>query len=320
MYIFYFSSFNGLHQFTLYAIIIIHKCVNESVIEWRGASLRLSQSRSYARRETDYFRKSLPPIPSSHFKTLTPQFQDRDSPTIHAQSLRPTVLVTFPFMAFSAEKLTVEDTNLDAEAHNAPPVRYLSLDDVYSASGSSILMSKKIKARKLPLAVESLFDDQKSKDGGIIDPSGIQRRERAPLAFVYSRRSKRQRIDGPQDLSFFDELVAREKLACQQQLVKVEICDDLGEYGGSKENGFKVEQLSIKKKKNSGGELMKLGVDSSRTKSLDRLRLRETRGRNVSGRGEFGRTKRKKVDPATFRDDKAMPTKKRWVRLAFRIP
>ncbi|GLT65668.1 hypothetical protein SLA2020_380850 [Shorea laevis] len=86
-----------------------------------------------------------------------------------------------------------DDTAIDVHTAGGTPIRYLPLDHVYSAtspccvsvsvsaSGSSNVMSKKVKARKL--IVDDFDNDPNSKPS--LPP------HRPPLIHVYSRRPKR---------------------------------------------------------------------------------------------------------------------------------
>ncbi|OWM70979.1 hypothetical protein CDL15_Pgr013160 [Punica granatum] len=224
----------------------------------------------------------------------------------------------------SGEEEEVDDTNVDVLTSGS--IRYLSLDDVYSAtspaSGSSALMSKKVKARKL----ESCPDDPRSCRSGCIaeerSQSQSQRRrarDNSPLLHVYSRRSKRPRPDDAmQSQSFYDLLVSRAELAAARP-VKAEHCeDDCERDGGRISGGSDTGELVKKKKKRKSfsGELLKLGVDSSVLLCLDGPRLRENRNHNLSNSGNHKPVKRK--NSADMQNvDEGIRNKKRWVRLSF---
>ncbi|KAL5781988.1 hypothetical protein ACOSP7_007017 [Xanthoceras sorbifolium] len=103
-------------------------------------------------------------------------------------------------MAFPYHKSKQEDNNNNnIDIHNTgTPIRYASLDRVYTAcvtGGSSNVMSKKVKARKLSI---NHFDDPDLK------PS-LSRKP--PILHVYSRSSKR-----PRHSSFFDSLLSHYQL------------------------------------------------------------------------------------------------------------
>ncbi|KAL3572554.1 hypothetical protein D5086_026458, partial [Populus alba] len=119
------------------------------------------------------------------------------------------------------------------------PIRYVSLDRVYSAAslcGSSNVMSKKVKARKL---LPHHHDDLHHPRGDH-PPS---------LLHVYSRRSKR----APRP-AFFDSLVSR--AAEPKEAVKSDFCEF--------EEESMIELNKEKKRRRAGSkELLKLGVDSN---------------------------------------------------------
>ncbi|XP_020218632.1 histone-lysine N-methyltransferase ATX2 [Cajanus cajan] len=89
-----------------------------------------------------------------------------------------------------------DDATVDVHATRGTPIRYLPLDHLYSAtspcrvaaSGSSNVMSKKVKARKLTLAH---FADHHRKTTSS-PPTSSSLPPKPPLLFVYSRRRKRR--------------------------------------------------------------------------------------------------------------------------------
>ncbi|XP_031271305.1 histone-lysine N-methyltransferase ATX2-like isoform X2 [Pistacia vera] len=186
-----------------------------------------------------------------------------------------------------------DDTNIDI--HNTgTPLRYASLDRVYSAcvsssaSGSSNVMSKKVKARKL---VVNHLDDSDFKLS-VAKP---------PIVHVYSRRSSKH----PHS-SYFKSLLSR-------QTVKHEICE--------LEDKIDVDLRVLKKRRLGSSELEKLGVDSSVLRSFNGPRLRDCRNSNKANNfnlysaSNSGSLKRKQRDSKTILSISS--TTKRWVRLSF---
>ncbi|KAK4778260.1 hypothetical protein SAY87_018447 [Trapa incisa] len=232
-------------------------------------------------------------------------------------------------MAFSAETLAEsaaaapggeDDTGIDTLSSGS--ARYLSLGDVYSAtspaSGSSILMSKKIKARKL----ENCPDGIKSAsgcEGSCIDEERIRRRPRdnAPLLHVYTRRNKRPRIDdSKQGCSFVDLMVSRAKLNAAKP-AKVEPIEEF-ERGGIDVAGVSSTDELVntkKKRKPFNGELSKLGLDSSDHIDFKGPRLRENRNHMEINSQKRKSTRNKFVGTQSM--DGGVQDKKRWVRLSF---
>lgn len=188
-------------------------------------------------------------------------------------------------MAFH-RKQQDDDTNIDI--HNTgTPIRYASLDRVYSAcvsssaSGSSNVMSKKVKARKL--VVNPLDDPDFSKP---------------PIVHVYTRRSNKH----PHS-SFFKSVLWR-------QPVKQEICE--------LEDKIDVDLRVLKKRRLGSSELEKLGVDSSVLSSFSGPRLRDCRNSNKTNHfnlyssSNSGNLKRKQRHSKTILS--TSPSTKRWVR------
>ncbi|KAJ4841207.1 hypothetical protein Tsubulata_043984 [Turnera subulata] len=197
-----------------------------------------------------------------------------------------------------------EDGDINIDNHHTAddtPLRYVPLDRVYSAAslcsvgGSSNVMSKKVKARKLLL---------RPHDGGA-DP----RAHAPPLRYVYSRRPKRYLRAAPTP-SYFDSLLSR-----------------AGEAGGAVElvGEEVVEEEKAKKRRIGSNELVKLGVDSSALRGLDGPRLRDCRNHTVDSNANCGRDskikglkRRKKLDSAENPNGvlSLPPASKRWVRVA----
>ncbi|KAL6191383.1 hypothetical protein ACLB2K_037774 [Fragaria x ananassa] len=192
-----------------------------------------------------------------------------------------------------------DDVPIDVDTAAVAPIRYLSLDHVYSAtspcvsaSGSSNVMSKKVKARKLNHFDSDDVSDHHHKP---LPPPPPPLPEHKPeVVLVYSRREKRPRH------SFFDALVAR----AQPKAVKVEAVDE-DEY----------VRLKKKRKESKFGssELVKLGVDSNVLLALSAPpRLRECR---VSNQKPEKSSSKKRI--SSVKAEKVPPSMKRWVGLSF---
>ncbi|KAM1270596.1 hypothetical protein ACFX13_032479 [Malus domestica] len=188
------------------------------------------------------------------------------------------------------------------------PLRYLSLNHVYSAtspcvsaSGSSNVMSKKVKARKL-----DDFDD--GNGSGNDGDQNLQKPSPKPsIVNVYSRRAKRPRHCS----SFFDALLARNEPA-EVKIEEVEIDDVDGEF----------ERVSETKKKRKLGfnELLKLGVDSSILSNLEGPRLRDSRSNPKlvgSKKGDKLRLKKRNSSANCEKILSDSPSVKKWVGLSF---
>lgn len=198
---------------------------------------------------------------------------------------------------FDEEGEAEEDINVDT--HTDAPLRYVSLDRVYSsaslcvtASGSSNVMSKKVKARKL------LVPD-------IDDP----RLDRPPILHVYSRRPKRLRHSPPTP-SFFESLILRAAELVPKLPVKTEFCG----FEDSIDNNLKRKN---KKSRIASSELIKLGVDSGMFEGVERPRLRDCRNHNVNSNS--GTLRKKKRDSSQISNKVlSLPgSSKRWVRWVF---
>ncbi|PIA29871.1 hypothetical protein AQUCO_05800150v1 [Aquilegia coerulea] len=143
------------------------------------------------------------------------------------------------------------------------PIRYFSLDRVYSTSipcsGSSNVMSKKVKARKL-------IDDD------VVEDSSTEKKQiSSPVLRVYTRRNKKPRCVVNCKPEFFDS---------DSQLESN--CDDLKVNRAHElENGVEsgeISTISPTKMRSSGNtELGRLGIDSSFSNVLTSSRKRERR-------------------------------------------
>lgn len=193
------------------------------------------------------------------------------------------------------------DEDIDVDNSAAAPLRYASLERVYSAASvcvsanrSSNVMSKKVKARKLVV-----HDD--------VDVDNHQ------IVHVYSRRPKRLRHSPPTP-SFFESLIARSAELVPNVVVKTEICD--------LEDSMDDNSSRMPKKRRIGSsELLKLGVDSSVLGALDRPRLRDCRNNNVNSTNVISPKKKRRFVKNADKFLLLPPSTKRWIRLVitFRI-
>ncbi|XP_004298031.1 PREDICTED: histone-lysine N-methyltransferase ATX2-like [Fragaria vesca subsp. vesca] len=194
-----------------------------------------------------------------------------------------------------------DDVPIDVDTAAVAPIRYLSLDHVYSAtspcvsaSGSSNVMSKKVKARKLNHFDSDDVSDHHHHHKPLPPPPPPPPEHKPEVVLVYSRREKRPRH------SFFDALVAR----AQPKAVKVEAVDE-DEY----------VRLKKKRKESKFGssELVKLGVDSNVLLALSAPpRLRECRVSNQKPEKSSSKKRNSSV-----KAEKVPPSVKRWVGLSF---
>lgn len=203
-----------------------------------------------------------------------------------------------------------DDINIDV--YNAgTPIRYLSLDHVYSTtspfvstSGSSNVMSKKVKARRLMV---NHFDDLNFKP--------------PRLLHVYSRRRKKPRHSSANS-SVYDSLVEEVELSSETVMESEareihEMVNGVDEHADE----FEVDRTPKKKKKSDKfrcNELVKLEVDSSVIRAMNGPRLRDCRTHSYNDNNSARRKKRNSSQIS----EKAMlksPTAKRWVRYWFLV-
>ncbi|KAI4369781.1 hypothetical protein MLD38_018186 [Melastoma candidum] len=183
-----------------------------------------------------------------------------------------------------------------------PPIRYLPLDHVYSATSPCPTSSpKKPLLRKFNRHLPPLP-------------------HRVPLVHVYSRRGKPPR-DLPGRISLFSVLLAREN----SRFLKEEavVLDDGGTTAGppteSNGNEMVAEEKKIKKEKKK--RRRRRGGSEHEGDGLVPGRLRERREIG-SGNGYCETAKRRKRDPAEAKkvaidNGNGIPRRKRWVRLSF---
>lgn len=204
-----------------------------------------------------------------------------------------------------------DDINIDV--YNAgTPIRYLSLDHVYSTtspfvstSGSSNVMSKKVKARRL---VVNHFDDLNFKP--------------PRLLHVYSRRRKKPRHSSVSS-SVYDSLVEEVELGSKTVMKSEareidEMVNGVDDHAGE----FDVDRTPKKKKKKKDkfgcNELVKLEVDSSVIRAMNGPRLRDCRAHSNINTNS-GRRKKRNSSQISEKTMLKSPTAKRWVRYWFLI-
>lgn len=191
-----------------------------------------------------------------------------------------------------------EDTTIDIHTTLGAPIRYLPLDHLYSStspcSGSSNVMSKKVKARKLNNNSSSINDNNNNNHNGEEIDSPIDNKKttsssmvvypkpkpKPPILFVYSRRRKR---------SLFKT---------------TPFCNELQN----------CERTVLKRRKIGSTELERLGVDWNALGKFDGPRLRECRNQ-IGNSGFDGSNNSNKCGSVVkihklFPDSRAL---KRWV-------
>lgn len=201
------------------------------------------------------------------------------------------------------------------------PTRYVPLHHVYSAtspcvsaSGSSNVMSKKVKARKL---IDS-FDEAK--------PSLPQK---PPIIAVYTRRHKRPRHSNDKDSSFLGSVISRVESESDSPVVKSESVeysfDDSGTANESNDNNNNNNEITVnyrKKRRIGNSELVKLRVDSSAFCHLKGPRLREGRNHNKNNYSGGSLRLKKCSSSENYQNShlqKVSSSSKRWVRYVFYI-
>lgn len=199
------------------------------------------------------------------------------------------------------------------------PTRYVPLHHVYSAtspcvsaSGSSNVMSKKVKARKL---IDS-FDEAK--------PSLPQK---PPIIAVYTRRHKRPRHSNDKDSSFLGSVISRVESESDSPVVKSESVeysfDDSGTANESNDNNNNNNEITVnyrKKRRIGNSELVKLRVDSSAFCHPKGPRLREGRNHNKNNYSGGSLRLKKCSSSENYQNShlqKVSSSSKRWVRLSY---
>ncbi|KAH1156541.1 hypothetical protein GYH30_051373 [Glycine max] len=187
-----------------------------------------------------------------------------------------------------------DDATIDVHTTRGTPIRYLPLDHLYSAtspcrvtaSGSSNVMSKKIKARKLTLTHNNHFNNHDQKKTAPSSSSSLTLPPKPPLLFVYSRR-RRKRHSPSATASFAD----------------------------GAENDESERRL-LKKRKIGSTELERLGVDlNTAIGDVDGPRLRECRNQ-FGNSGAAGNAKCGSLEnlPKMLPESRNV---KKWVGLTF---
>ncbi|CAN1170991.1 Histone-lysine N-methyltransferase ATX2 [Linum perenne] len=196
-------------------------------------------------------------------------------------------LIEEPSESKVLNKPIVEDDDINLDNHTDAPVRYVSLDRVYTAaslcvsSGGSNVMSKKVKARRL------VSDDD--------DPCS----NRPPIINVYSRKCKKSKKQSVGEVSRNDLVKVKEEIEEIEDLVEDNV------------------ERKAKKRRIGSSELVKLGVDSSLLQGFDLPRLRDCRNHQVNGSNKV--RKRKKKSGSVQDSDKvsSLPADaRRWARLS----
>lgn len=202
----------------------------------------------------------------------------------------------FPFslMAFSLKE---EEEELDSGT--GTPVRYLPISHVYStsepcvsASGSSNVVTKKVKARRM---IADCFDD---------DGDGGDRKlflTKPPVVHVYTRRRKRPR-----------NLTAQRPESGALVGVKEESCESEGCQGDG--GGDRGVGVSRKKRRSANLELRNLGDNLRGVGSSVPRRLREERR---DGTADIPRRRKRKFSQNLSKSDSTSACIKRWLRYVF---
>jgi len=199
-----------------------------------------------------------------------------------------------------------EDTQIKTELHDHAadnPVRYASLESVYSVSSSSSSLCcktaagshKKVNALKLPMS----------------DSFELQPHRRPEIVHVYCRRKRRRRRRRESFLEL--AILQNEGVERDDRIVKIESA----ELDDEKEEENKKKKQ--KKRRIGNGELMKLGVDSTTLSVSATPPLRGCRIKAVcSGNKQDGSSRSKRN---TVKNQEkvvtASATAKKWVRLGF---
>ncbi|KAK9141113.1 hypothetical protein Scep_010794 [Stephania cephalantha] len=194
-------------------------------------------------------------------------------------------------------------THEEEETANGTPKRYLPLHHVYSAtvpyvgaSGSSNVMSKKVKARKI--AVDSRFGDE---DDGVDESE--QKKKIEPVLRVYVRKRKRN----PSELN---ELEARPSVCVKVEVEEVEEEEE-------------EDKVRILKKGKRNCELVNLGVEGLSPPLLDSPRQRGRRGSTSSSVGTVVRRRKRKLKSefegsGSVKDSGGLAKRRKWVELSFK--
>ncbi|KAK9138608.1 hypothetical protein Sjap_009202 [Stephania japonica] len=192
-------------------------------------------------------------------------------------------------------------THEEEETANGTPKRYVPLHHVYSAtvpcvsaSGSSNVMSKKVKARKI--VVDSAFPDE--DDGG---GESEQKKKIEPFLRVYERKRKR-------NLCGLKELEAKTSVCAKVEVEEVE-----------EEEG----KVRILKKGKRNCELVNLGVEGLSPPLLDCTRPRGRRGSTSSSVGTDVRRRKRKVKSecegtGSVKASGGSSKRRKWVELSFK--
>ncbi|XP_010522208.1 PREDICTED: histone-lysine N-methyltransferase ATX2 isoform X2 [Tarenaya hassleriana] len=207
-----------------------------------------------------------------------------------------------------------EETQIEIDVHDHAdsPIRYASLERVYSVSSSSLcclsaagshsVMFKKVKAQKVPM-IDPFSGDGEDAGG----PCGfkLQPRRWPEIIRVYSRRKR------PRRQSFMESVLTRkEGVDSKGVVVKTENVEF--------DENCCFEEKQQKKRRIGNGELVKLGVDSSILSSSIGPRLRDCRNNNAyTGKKENESLKKKRGSAKNLDNLFPSASAKRWVRLSY---
>ena len=198
-------------------------------------------------------------------------------------------------MAFS-----LKEEEEEVDSGTGTPVRYLPLDRVYStsapcvsASGSSNVVTKKVKARRM--IADSFVDEG---DGGDRKPLMAK----PPVVNVYYRRRKRPRNLTPES----GALVELKEERCESEGCEGVVGDGGGDRG--------VGVLKKKKKRSANFEVRNLGDNLKGVGSSVRRRPREAR-KDITV--DLPRRRKRKFSENLSKADSTSACIKRWLRYVF---
>ncbi|KAI3890806.1 hypothetical protein MKX03_007419 [Papaver bracteatum] len=212
--------------------------------------------------------------------------------------------------ALPVKKFMVEDEEEGEESdRGSSPMRYVPLLRVYSSTdpyvtattGSSNVMSKKVKARKLgDFDYQSHFDDESALK---------KKKPTSPSLRVYTRQRKRAKICNEK----FDESKPRILNKCSSEMKFEDEDSESERLEKAKKVGRKEKKKTI-----SNYELQNLGVDSSFLSGLECTPgSRETRGRKMSKFCQDPQLNKGSASPQLNKGF-ASGSVKRWVELSFK--
>jgi len=203
----------------------------------------------------------------------------------------------------------------DIDGHySGTPVKFLPLRHVYSAtspcvsaSGSSNVVSKKVRARKLTL-VETTLEEARVEE---VEDQNTNGSDSPQVIKVYTRRREKKPL--------FDYLV--EKFEGEEPQPAKE-APELVVKSEPVDEGFVGDKLDFSNKKRRVGssELVKLGVDSNVLCSLNGPRLRESRFQYNVGKNAVGNGNRKKRSSSVDHSNQDDRRAKKWFQYVPLLP